>query len=333
MRVRPAVGAQRRRGGAAVPPAPSSHPLVGALSGVGTVSANLVVPSGMTILADLDWTTGTGTSLAVLQDDDNPNNGNAYAQGSGGPVAAGEAAGWGTGPSGPTYSVVAGSSVGLPSGFGNALSFEMFAGASHVQFPHIFPLPQDGQDQYWAVRAYYRNDTGQTDTEQHPHCLWPVGVIESIPCSIVAQSGGNGIWHPGARFTNDAVFPFGVYPFNGSSRIWLQPDTWYRYEFIMHWRNATQYRPYLRLYDSDDVTLLADNTNFAHTDIPSLSYAAWYAASEDNWFVRTSNSPNPNNMRTFSFGNGQAKTNGSFYRVAKATIALVTSPSDFIGAP
>jgi hypothetical protein len=295
----------------------------------GTVS--VTEPSGITILADLDWTTGTGTSLSVLQDDNSPNNGNAYATGSGGPVAAGEASAWGCP---ETFSVVAGSSVGLPAGLGNALSFEMFAGCSHVQFPHIFPLPQDGQDQYWAVRAYYRNDTGQTDTEQHPHCFWPVGTIEGVHCQIIAQPSGNGNWLPGARhWDSNAAFPFGAYPFNGSSRLWLTRDLWYRYEWIMHWRNATQYRVYIRLYDSDDVTLLADETNYAHTDIPSQTLAGWYAASADNWFTRRSGSPNVNNIRTLSFGNGQSKTNGSFYRVAKATVALVTSASDFIGAP
>jgi hypothetical protein len=295
-----------------------------------SAGANLVVPSGMTILADLDWTTGTGTSLAVLQDDDNPNNGNAYAQGSGGPVAAGEAAAWGC----PTHmSVVDGASVGLPSGFGNALTWQMLAGCGHVQFPHIFPLPQDGEDQYWACRAYYRNDTGQTETEQHPHCLWPVGNIEGVHCLIDAQSGGNGNWSPRWRVSPGATFPFGLRPFSGTNVIWLQRDLWYRYEWIMHWRNATQFRAYLRLYDADDVTLLADENNYAHTDVPSLSLASWYAASPDNWFVREASSLDVNNIRTLSFGNGQSKTNGSFYRVAKAAIALVTSTSDFIGAP
>ena len=282
---------------------------------------------GGTILADLDWTTATGTSQSALEDSDNPDNGNANATGTGANIAE-----WGCP---ETFSVVAGGSVGLPGGFGNALTFQMNAGCSHVQFPHIFPLPVNGEDQFWACRAYYRNDTGQTDSEQHPHCFWPVGEIEAVHCSIAAQGGGNGNWTPNANFMGempDSPMPFGTFPKSGASVIYLTRDLWYRYEWIMHWRSATEFRVYPRLYDSDDTTLLADYTNYCHTDTTE-SLEDWYNADPDNWFTRRASSTNVNNFRTLSFGNGQSKTNGSYYRVAKARIALVTSASDFIGAP
>lgn len=72
MRFRPSVLAQRRRGGAAVPPGPSSHPLAATVSGGATVSADLTaltasgfswlqnVPAGYEPLRDtLTFPTGT----------------------------------------------------------------------------------------------------------------------------------------------------------------------------------------------------------------------------------------------------------------------------------
>jgi hypothetical protein len=296
-----------------------------ALVGRGRVAAPPPPPEGT--LASLRWTTATGTSQAALQDDDNTLNGDAYALGSGGPVAAGEASSWGCPNS---TAVVAGASVGWSRG-GNAVIWTMNEGCSHIQFPWLFPLP-DTSNQYWAFRYYAMNGAGQTDYEQHPHCFWPVGTIECVHMAIDPGGGTGGQWAPVLRYTaNDGNFAFGVVPKSGSSRILLEPDDWHRFETILHWRNATEFRVYPRLYDTDDTTLIADEENFCHTDTTE-SLADWYAESADHWFTRASASTVATNIRTFSFGNGQSKTNGNTYGIAGFDAKLGTSISDFIGA-
>ena len=286
-----------------------------------------------TVLADVQWTTATGTTQSALQDDSNVQNGNAYALGSGGPIAAGEAASWGC----PlTHSVVDGPTLGW-SGGGNVYLLTMTGGCSHLQFPFLFPLP-DVTDQYWSFRYYAMNGAGQTDFEMHPHCFWPTSVdggpIEGVHMQVDPSQATGGDWSPVCSLSFGSAFPFGAVPKVApakTTRVVLSAAAWHRYEIIMHWRNATEFRVYPRLYDTDDTTLLADATNFCHTDTTE-SLQDWYDASASNWFTRNPTSTDPDRIRTLSFGNGQSKTNGNSYGVAAFKAKLGISDSDFVGA-
>jgi hypothetical protein len=202
----------------------------------------------------------------------------------------------------------------------NVLSVRSIQNCGHVEFPNLFPLPTDGQQQYWAVRYYVMNGIGQTDTKQHPHCFWPVGAIEIVHTGISALNA-NGDWNHRLEV--------GVthFPMSGASRRVLTGGTWYRYEFIMHWVNATQFRIYPRLYDMAG-NLLNDYTTWEHED-GVYTLQEYYAAG--NYFTRRSDSGDPNNIRDLSFGMGQAGRSNQYYYVADAAFALVTSASDFIG--
>ena len=221
----------------------------------------------------------------------------------------------------------------------NVLSVRSIQGCGHVEFENLFPLPATAE-QFWAVRYYTMNGTGQTDTEQHPHTFWPVGAIEAIHSGYEPLGGQNGNWYLRASWgagnynqsesgTGGPRFPW--YPMDGTSvqnRRILVRDVWYRYEFILHWMNATQYRVYPRLYDMAG-NLLNDETTWRHSD-GAGSFAQYYAAG--GFFTRGSSSTNPNNIRTLSFGRGQAGSSGAFYYIADFAAALVANNTSFIGA-
>ena len=221
----------------------------------------------------------------------------------------------------------------------NVLSVRSIQGCGHVEFENLFPLPA-ATEQFWAVRYYTMNGTGQTDTEQHPHTFWPVGAIEAVHSGYDALAGTNGNWNMRAGWgagnynfseggTGGPRFPW--YAMDGTStqnRRILTRDVWYRYEFIIHWMNATQYRVYPRLYDMAG-NLLNDETTWRHSD-GAGSFAQYYAAG--GLFTRGPGSTNPNNFRTFAFGRGQAGTSGAFNYIADFAAALVANNTSFIGA-
>jgi len=229
-------------------------------------------------------------------------------------------------------SVVPGGPVGFTR-TANVLAVHRIDGCGHVEFENLFPLPTT-QEQFWAVRYYVMNGPGQTHSEQHPFCFWPVGSIEAVHLAIDAQAGGN--WNLGAGWgagnynqpqggAGGPRFPW--FPMDGGNRRVLAAGTWYRYEFILQWLNATQYRVYPRLYDMAG-NLLNDHTNWRHSD-GAGSYAEFYA--NGGYFTRSANSNGADHIRTISFGMGQTGSSGGYYYVADFAAALVNNNSDFIG--
>ena len=264
------------------------------------------------LLLHTNWTTATGNSVAAVGD---------------GGKGIMQWCDWQQ-----VLSVVDGPSVGLPAGLGNALSIRSIQNCGHVEYENVFPRPTNDQEQFWAVRYYAMNGAGQTDTKMHPHTFWPVGSIEAVHLGITPRgSGGDWVMHPRWTFSGDE-FPFGVWPkaAGAGQPLTVAAGTWVRYEFILHWRNATQFRWYPRVYDMNG-SLLWDEYDFRHTDT-NLSLGDWYDASPSNVLTRASGSSGQDNIRTFAFGMGQAGSSGGRYYIADAAFALVSGPTAFIGA-
>lgn len=266
------------------------------------------------VLLSVDWTTATGNTESAVRD------GTKAAAITGGNRNC--VSSWAS-----VLSVVDGSGVGAPSG--NALRIRSVAGCGHVAFENVFPAPT-ASEQFWRVRYYAMNGTGQTDTKQHPHCHWPVGNIEIVHMGIDNQGGST--WSPrfianGGQFDTD--FPFGIVPKPNNVRLVIQPDVWVRYEYVLHWLNATQCRVYPSIYNAAG-TLLAGPSDWRHTDT-SQTVTDWYRASAANVIERHP-SGDTDNIRTVSFGMGQDGSAGGYYYVAAAAFGLGTSTSDYIGA-
>jgi hypothetical protein len=273
------------------------------------VQENVPLPPGT--LLTVNWGTGTGNSVDAVGD------------GGKGIMR------WCNWPD--VLNVVPGAGVGWTR-TANVLSIRSIQSCGHVEFENLFPLPVDGQEQFWAVRYHVMNGVGQTDTKMHPMCLWPVGRIEAVHTQIFHNNGqfANGDWEHGAGFGYGSGLPVGHWrPITASNTPRrLTAGTWYRYEFIMHWINATQFRVYPRLYDMNG-TLLNDYTTWEYTDI-GLTLEEWYNAG--NYFTRRQDSGDPNNIRTLSFGMGQAGVSNQYYYVADAAFALVNNAGAFIGS-
>lgn len=213
----------------------------------------------------------------------------------------------------------------------SVLAIRSINSCGHVEYENVFPPPADGHEQFWAVRYFAMNGPGQTDTKMHPHTFWPVGAIEAVHLGIATYnlSGGDWVVHPRWTFSG-GEFPFGVIPKTSGGAIeHVEAGTWIRYEFILHWRNATEFRWYPRVYDMNG-TLLWDQYDFRHTDT-NLSLGEWYDASPSNVLTRSRSSSGSDNIRTIAFGMGQAGSSGGYYYIADAAFALVTGTEDFIG--
>lgn len=232
-------------------------------------------------------------------------------------------------------SVVSGSSVGFPRG--NALRVNAGGGCGHVEFRDLFPLPAAGQ--FWAVRYFVMNGVGQTYTKMHPFTHFPVGAIELVHLAFFPRAGRNGDWVPSVALgagtqtwsQGGAGGPlYGWSPREGSADRVLTAGTWYRYEYIIEWLDATRYRFYPRLYDMAG-SLLNDHTTWRHSD-GAGTFAEYYA--QGGFFTRSARSSNPNNIRNFSFGMGQAGTGGEvYYYAADFAAAVVNASTAYLGAP
>ena len=106
------------------------------------------VPAEM--LLTVDWGTATGNSRAAVTDGDR---------------GLSRWCAWDN-----VLNVVPGSTVGWTR-TANALSIRSIQSCGHVEFENLFPLPRDGEEQYWAVSYYVMNGVGQTDTKMHRHGL------------------------------------------------------------------------------------------------------------------------------------------------------------------
>lgn len=230
-------------------------------------------------------------------------------------------------------SVVPGDSVGL-SRPGNALRIQSIASCGHVEFENLFPLPAAGQ--FWAFRWFTMNGQGQTDSKQHPFCLWPVGAIEMVTQQIFTSggnqslTGGQWIFAIGASSVPGNVGQWRPRGTSDSTGLVIEPGEWVRYELIIEWLDSTRYRLHPRLYAADG-TLLADTNDWVYTSFPFVRLQDWYEQSPNNTGVRRSDYTDINNIRTPSFGMGQSGSSGGYYYVANAAFAVVSGPTDFIG--
>ena len=266
------------------------------------------------IFLEVDWSTATGNSVAAVGD---------------GGKGIMRWCSWDQ-----VLNVTPGAGVGWTN-TANALSIRSINNCGHVEFPNLFPLPVDGQEQFWTVRYYVMNGVGQTDTKQHPMCFWPVGNIETVHTQIWHNNGifTNGDWEHGSGWGDRVSFglPVGhwrpVTTLSSNAPRQLTAGTWYRYEFIMNWVNSTHFRVYPRLYDMDG-TLLNDYTTWEYTDGQG-TLASHYALGK--YFIRNTASDGVDNIRDLSFGMGQAGSSNQYYYVADAAFALGSNLTDFIG--
>lgn len=181
-----------------------------------------------------------------------------------------------------------------------ALGIRSIGGCGHVEFPDLYPLPAAGQ--VWGMSYLAMQEAGQTDTKMHPHCFWPVGQIGAVHLSISARGGG--AWTPHPRFGWGDTFPFGVLAYRDGEVMVVQPGEWIRYWFELHWQSSTEYVTRMRIESPEGVTITDD---FRGTDWPQARVVDQVASC-----------PNSENMRTPSFGMGQAGSSGQRYFVADA---------------
>lgn len=290
----------------------------------GTLTDTATVSDG-SLLLESTWSYGTGQTTAVLTDNykfwsDGDFEGNAVNLGP-----------WDS----CTASIVSGASCGW-TGSGNVFRIERKAGWAHCCACHdtngpYFPTPTAGA--YWAARFYVMNGTGQVQAEQHPHCFWGAGNIEGVHCAIYTNQTSGGDWN--IAFMIDTAVPsrsWNLWLANASAgvtRAVLTANTWYRYEWIMHWLTNHTFRIYPRLYDMSG-TLLYDADSWRESDGPFLTCNAYYAAG--GYFDIGDDDTSRERVRYFTVGNGQSGNYpGTYYYVADLALKMATSTTDFIG--
>lgn len=151
--------------------------------------------------------------------------------------------------------VVAAADVGWP-GPGNVFTTRnTTAGCGGLLLDRVFPrLPQAGDT--WVWRYHYRQDA---QSFSHQHGLGDLNPVGSIDLTFHrTYSFGGGAWNhlisaPPADFgwnmLDNTAGQRGSYSGGWSRWRRLQPDTWYRFTFVMQWASSTQYRLYVRVHD------------------------------------------------------------------------------------
>jgi hypothetical protein len=279
------------------------------------------------LLLSVNWTSALGNTTEAVTD--------------GGKLLGGRAAMrlWNCGDWATILSVVDGREVGLPRELGNALQILSGPTCGHTGAYNVFELPRGGE--FWGVRYYVMNGSGQTDIKQHPMCLWPLSGgdrhIEGVHLQIGTGGtpNGNGEWIPSIRMNwrsaDDSVeFEWGVMArAPGGGPLHIPPDTWVRYEWIMEWIDSERFRFLPRLYDMDG-NVLADTNDWRHVNAP-LRLQDWYDADPGNVVRRNPLSRNPDSIRSPTWGQGQSGASNRPFRIAAVAIGLRSSADDFIG--
>jgi hypothetical protein len=225
-----------------------------------------------------------------------------------------------------TLSIVSGPSLALPAP-GNVLRMHSNGGCGHVERENAYPEPYAGLRV--GVRYYIANGTGQTDSKMHPFCFSPVGAIQGVHMAIGTWDSGpllGGRWIPHFRLAGEPQDSFGFWARSpNGSKIVIEPDTWLRYEFIMHFLSPTTYRFYPRLYDANG-NLLAGENDWRSADV-DRRLLDWYNQSPNNVFTFN----NIQTARILSWGMGQAGGSGGYYYIGAPAWGVRSSNDDFIG--
>jgi len=263
-------------------------------------------PAGITTLATINWTNGTGTSVAAWTDGStnrnvlcNPSTVNPI-------VRAAAQEGW--------------------NGPGNVLRMQnTTAGCGGLLLQDLMPVPASGH--FWTLRWSYKQSADQIYDQVHTI----VGFAPSAPGSgakmILNRAGplSAGNWY---HVLGLAPSNFGWelrLPASPSTRRPLSPDTWYRFEMVIEWfglnpQGNRQYRIYPRVYDAGN-NLIATEANYVSDFIDgqsaNISLATFYAGGGYLWQSAASLSSTnlAENVRDFWLGlsRSYATNSGNLY--------------------
>ena len=180
-----------------------------------------------------DWTTDTGPSRNAVRDGGRWKN---YWEFNGGRP-------------GQLLSVVPGASVNAPGGR-NALKVVQRGTsgyAANVQQDKVVPPSTD-----YYVRFYMRND----DTSQQGDHVVTVDTWEYPNLTFVRKSSSSTSWQPISSFYGCGyVYPIGHW--YSAKRLAL--GAWYRFEFWVHYVDATHIQVHPRVYDASNVLVLTES--------------------------------------------------------------------------
>ena len=221
-----------------------------------------------------DWTSGTGNTSQVVTD------GNRWTH-------------WFEFNSGGLLSVVAGG----PSGYANALRVQQRGPAYSAVVTKETFVPQSTD---FYLRYYMRND----DTSPVGDHIVTADIYNYSWLTYMRKSGA------GAGWSFVMLLPGGGYPLlDWGPTVTLARGAWYRFEYFVHFTDATHMQVHPRVYDAAG-TLLASDADFQQQDYGSAvrngrsnwTLASYYAAG-----FSLDVSGGLANLTTLGFGNnGQA---------------------------
>jgi len=243
----------------------------------GTAAVTVTVPPPPPpggVIFQSDWTSGTGNTSQVVTD------GNRWTH-------------WFEFNSGGLLSVVAGG----PSGYANALRVQQRGPAYSAVVTKETFVPQSTD---FYLRYYMRND----DTSPVGDHIVTADIYNYSWLTYMRKSGA------GAGWSFVMLLPGGGYPLlDWGPTVTLARGAWYRFEYFVHFTDATHMQVHPRVYDAAG-TLLASDADFQQQDYGS---AVWNGRS--NWTLASyyaagfslDVSGGLANLTTLGFGNnGQA---------------------------
>src|SRR5436309_1845282 len=206
-----------------------------------TVTGPPLPPPGGVIFQS-DWTSGTGNTSQVVTD------GNRWAH-------------WFEFNSGGLLSVVAGG----PSGYANALRVQQRGPAYSAVVTKETFVPQSTD---FYLRYYMRND----DTSPVGDHIVTADIYNYSWLTYMRKSGA------GAGWSFVMLLPGGGYPLlDWGPTVTLARGAWYRFEYFVHFTDATHMQVHPRVYDAAG-TLLASDADFQQQD-----YASAVRNGRSNW--------------------------------------------------
>jgi hypothetical protein len=253
-------------------------------SGTGTITVTVAPPGG--VVFQSDWGAGTGTGAPIVTDGGKWANYWEFNNNTGVQL----------------LSVVAGASVNAPGGRnalkvlqrGSTFAANLQQGPVSVTANASPPIVPVGTDYY--VRYYMRNDDTSpagdhivtVDTWQYPNLEYMRKSSSSTGWTFVVGVYGCGYTYPVGYWRPPVTLSLGV---------------WYRFEYFVHFVDATHVQVHPRLYDAAG-TLLSDDATYQQSD-PGV--AVWNGRSD--WTLASyfaagySFCVNPTWMSSFGLGN------------------------------
>ena len=280
----------------------SSNPLVSTVSGSGLVtgvavgtttltatsegqsgSATIILeapppppPPSSGVVFESDWSTGIGTAFDVVTDAGRWQH---YWEFNGGSSV-------------QLLSVVSGASVNAPGGR-NALKVVQRGSsyAANVQQDNILPPSTD-----YYVRYYMRNDDNSSSGDH----IVTVDTYQYQNLTFMRKYGGGSSW----RFVTSLYGCGYTYPIgHWGPSVSLSNGVWYRFEYFVHFVDATHVQVHMRVYDAAGTQILGDG------DVRQSDYGTQVWNGRNDWTFASyyaagySFCVNPAPMTNFGLGN------------------------------